>query len=216
LSYRGQRKGSYSSPAKKAWASRRLNLGNSKSLQKAKKEDPELYYAEKKQHFKDLNTSKTVKVMDIIAEAIEKSKFGKELKNDLKEEVEANTGYLKQSVELKKKGFPVQAAKLKEIAGEEAVHHKELEEIKSVIAKKAVKTMFHHKNQASVASFKQSALKEWEFPSKSTPGKVYTVRLNPDGHLSCNCPAWVFNHGKAKTLEKRECSHTKMKKARGF
>ena len=30
------------------------------------------------------------------------------------------------------------------------------------------------------------------FPSKTTPGKVYTVKVDERGGLSCNCPRWIF------------------------
>ena len=47
-----------------------------------------------------------------------------------------------------------------------------------------------------------------EFPSKSKPGKYYTVKIDDLGQLSCNCPAWVFKKGGARTcphvLEVRE------------
>ncbi|MDP2662041.1 MAG: hypothetical protein Q8R28_15055 [Dehalococcoidia bacterium] len=42
------------------------------------------------------------------------------------------------------------------------------------------------------------------YPSKSSKnGKVYTVKVDEAGVLSCDCPAWVFNtHGD------RTCYHT--------
>lgn len=41
------------------------------------------------------------------------------------------------------------------------------------------------------------------FPSKSRAGKVYTVKQDPDGNLSCDCPVWVFNRQGDRT-----CYHT--------
>lgn len=56
---------------------------------------------------------------------------------------------------------------------------------------------------------------EWEFRSNSGQ-KIYTVKLNSKsennyeraGTLSCNCPAWIFNHGHGG--KKRWCSHCKI------
>jgi hypothetical protein len=31
-------------------------------------------------------------------------------------------------------------------------------------------------------------------PSKSNPAKVYTIKTDQHGNLSCNCPSWIFNH----------------------
>jgi len=42
------------------------------------------------------------------------------------------------------------------------------------------------------------------FPSKSKPDKYYEVKIDGQGNLSCNCPAWVFKKGSART-----CTHVK-------
>jgi len=41
-----------------------------------------------------------------------------------------------------------------------------------------------------------------EYPSASSPGKVYTVSVDEEGSLSCNCPAWTF-----KKRDVRTCKH---------
>jgi hypothetical protein len=38
--------------------------------------------------------------------------------------------------------------------------------------------------------------------SKSRPGKMYEIKRDEDGNLSCNCPMWVFKKG-----GKRSCKH---------
>lgn len=44
------------------------------------------------------------------------------------------------------------------------------------------------------------------FPSKSKPGKVYTVKMDEEGNLSCNCPAWIYpKKGRA-----RDCYHVRV------
>jgi len=43
------------------------------------------------------------------------------------------------------------------------------------------------------------------FPSSSS-SKVYTVKEDEDGNLSCDCPAWRFK----KPGQERNCKHTKM------
>jgi len=48
------------------------------------------------------------------------------------------------------------------------------------------------------------------FPSKSS-SKVYTVSMDNDGGLSCDCPAWVF-----KKAGERICRHIKEVTAQGF
>ena len=45
------------------------------------------------------------------------------------------------------------------------------------------------KNYKSVATY----------PSKSNPAKSYTVKVDENGELSCNCPAWTFKKGTART-----------------
>ena len=43
-----------------------------------------------------------------------------------------------------------------------------------------------------------------KFPSKSSPGKYYTVKLSPsDGEYTCDCPIWIFNK-----RDDRTCKHT--------
>lgn len=39
------------------------------------------------------------------------------------------------------------------------------------------------------------------YPSASNPGKVYTVSVDEVGNLSCDCPAWVFKKGDARTCK---------------
>ena len=40
-----------------------------------------------------------------------------------------------------------------------------------------------------------------EYPSASNPGKVYTVSVDENGDLSCNCPAWTFKKGDVRTCK---------------
>ncbi len=40
------------------------------------------------------------------------------------------------------------------------------------------------------------------FASRSRPGKVYQVKRDENGNLSCNCPAWIF-----KANGRRTCRH---------
>ena len=39
------------------------------------------------------------------------------------------------------------------------------------------------------------------FPSKSNPSKSYTVSVDEEGNLSCNCPAWTFKKGNERTCK---------------
>jgi len=39
------------------------------------------------------------------------------------------------------------------------------------------------------------------FPSKSNPSKEYTVKVDENGDLSCNCPAWTFKKNDARTCK---------------
>ena len=48
------------------------------------------------------------------------------------------------------------------------------------------------------------------FPSKSNPSKSYTVSVDEEGNLSCNCPAWTFKKG-----EERTCKHVQAVEADG-
>jgi hypothetical protein len=38
--------------------------------------------------------------------------------------------------------------------------------------------------------------------------KLYTVKMNPEGHYGCNCPAWIFKH-ETDANGVRVCKHTK-------
>ena len=49
-----------------------------------------------------------------------------------------------------------------------------------------------------------------DFPSKSNPSKSYTVSVDEEGKLSCNCPAWTFKKG-----EERTCKHVQAVEADG-
>jgi len=40
-----------------------------------------------------------------------------------------------------------------------------------------------------------------EYPSASNPGKVYTVSVDEEGNLSCNCKAWTFKKGDVRTCK---------------
>jgi len=40
------------------------------------------------------------------------------------------------------------------------------------------------------------------FESRSRPGKVYEVKEDEQGNLSCNCPAWIY-----KANGRRTCRH---------
>jgi len=40
------------------------------------------------------------------------------------------------------------------------------------------------------------------FESKSRPGKMYEVKRDGQGNLSCNCPAWIY-----KANGRRTCWH---------
>ena len=42
------------------------------------------------------------------------------------------------------------------------------------------------------------------FDSKSKSGKVYTVKRDQTGRLSCDCPPWIFNR-----YGDRTCYHTR-------
>lgn len=52
------------------------------------------------------------------------------------------------------------------------------------------------------------------FPSESTAGKEYTVKLRDDGVLTCDCPTWVFNR-KHDAAGNRTCKHIQMVQAEG-
>jgi len=47
--------------------------------------------------------------------------------------------------------------------------------------------------QGGASVYRLPAKRTWRFKSKSTPGKYYTVRLNQDDSLSCQCPGWIFS-----------------------
>ena len=42
------------------------------------------------------------------------------------------------------------------------------------------------------------------FPSGSSAGKLYVVKEDQEGNLSCDCPAWRFK----KPNQERSCKHT--------
>lgn len=48
------------------------------------------------------------------------------------------------------------------------------------------------------------------FPSKSNPDKKYTVKMDEDGNLTCDCPVWIYNHNGDRT-----CCHTVMAQKNG-
>ena len=48
------------------------------------------------------------------------------------------------------------------------------------------------------------------FPSKSNPSKTYTVSVDQNGELSCDCKAWVFKKGATRT-----CKHVEEVERRG-
>ena len=39
------------------------------------------------------------------------------------------------------------------------------------------------------------------YPSSSNPNKTYTVSVDEQGNLSCNCPAWTFKKGDVRTCK---------------
>lgn len=39
------------------------------------------------------------------------------------------------------------------------------------------------------------------YPSSSNPNKTYTVSVDEEGNLSCNCPAWTFKRGDVRTCK---------------
>jgi len=43
------------------------------------------------------------------------------------------------------------------------------------------------------------------YPSKSSPGKVYQVKLGADEVVYCDCPAWRFQ--KDRLAGQRTCKH---------
>ena len=64
-------------------------------------------------------------------------------------------------------------------------------------------------------TYRQVDEKEWEFKSNSSFGKSYFTKLNGNVNnkersftLSCNCPPWIFNHGK--NGKKRWCEHCRI------
>lgn len=40
-----------------------------------------------------------------------------------------------------------------------------------------------------------------QYPSSSNPSKVYTISVDEEGALSCNCPAWTFKRGTSRTCK---------------
>jgi len=59
------------------------------------------------------------------------------------------------------------------------------------------------KQTQDVRVYRQPALRTWRYQSKSSPDKYYTVRLNEDETLSCNCPGWIFSK------KPKSCRHTR-------
>jgi len=57
--------------------------------------------------------------------------------------------------------------------------------------------------QGSPKFYRMTPLKTWRRRSKSNPNVWYTIRLNRDGTLSCNCKGWIFSKAP------KSCSHTK-------
>ncbi len=40
-----------------------------------------------------------------------------------------------------------------------------------------------------------------DVPSESNPNKVYTIKIDDDGLLTCNCPSWIFNQRRDRTCK---------------
>ena len=55
------------------------------------------------------------------------------------------------------------------------------------------------KPKVNVKVFFEPPIAVWGYDSSSS-SRVYTVRLNKDGSLSCNCPSWIY---------RRTCKHIK-------
>jgi len=51
-------------------------------------------------------------------------------------------------------------------------------------------------------------VKQWKVPSDSDPDKIYTVKEDTAGKLSCDCPIWIYNRRGDRT-----CKHTDHLKA---
>jgi hypothetical protein len=50
-----------------------------------------------------------------------------------------------------------------------------------------------------------------EVASESNPQKKYSVKMREDGLLTCNCPAWIYNHRRNRT-----CKHIDKIRDAGF
>jgi len=55
------------------------------------------------------------------------------------------------------------------------------------------------KQKVNVRVFFEPPIAVWGYDSQSS-SRVYTVRLNKDGSLSCNCPSWIY---------RRTCKHVR-------
>jgi len=55
------------------------------------------------------------------------------------------------------------------------------------------------KPKVNVKVFFEPPIAVWGYESSSS-SRIYTVRLNKDGSLSCNCPGWIY---------RRTCRHVK-------
>lgn len=40
-----------------------------------------------------------------------------------------------------------------------------------------------------------------EVQSDSNPDKMYTIKMQQDGMLTCNCPSWIFNQRRNRTCK---------------
>ena len=57
--------------------------------------------------------------------------------------------------------------------------------------------------QGGASVYRLPALRTWRRQSKSSPNTWYTIRLNKDGSLSCNCKGWIFS------TYPKGCTHTR-------
>jgi len=60
--------------------------------------------------------------------------------------------------------------------------------------------VYRLKKEAHLDKYKTKAT----IHSFTDPGKVYTLKMTHDGHITCNCPSWVFNQS-----GDRQCKHTR-------
>lgn len=87
-----------------------------------------------------------------------------------------------------------------------------IDEVKEVFEKQFnTKVILKNKEKFKKENKEMPAIKDdkvyvevGQFPSKSSPGKYYTVKISPsDGEYTCNCPQWIFNKRNDRT-----CKHT--------